>query len=116
MLSPIPVTHTLTYFFSKFLLCFFGSDSGGTDVENNLLKDNFKWNMLNKKPRGVFEGYIKGGIKGFIIFELLACAGAYAFYHRCNTNRGKTYFLSVGDDEFYCFEGYIIVVKFCHFL
>lgn len=59
--------------------------------------------MLNKKPRGVFEGYIKGGIKGFIIFELLACAGAYAFYHRCNTNRGET-FLSVGDDDFYCFD------------
>lgn len=82
-------------FFLQISIVFFCSDSGGTDVENNLLKDNFKWNMLNKKPRGVFEGYIKGGIKGFIIFELLACAGAYAFYHRCNTNRGEDIFLSV---------------------
>lgn len=31
--------------------------------------------MLNKKPRTVFEGYLKSGFKGFIIFELVACAG-----------------------------------------
>lgn len=43
--------------------------------------------MLKKEASGGFKKIFKGGIKTFLVLEVLGIVGGYAFYHHTNTDR-----------------------------